>query len=84
MRHPYGPDLPPRTGNERLARVETELIQLKTDIAEVKDSLKPITEAFQQYKGFKGAVYLFMLIVAAALGIGIKEVVSWIGWVFHG
>ncbi|MBV9051209.1 MAG: hypothetical protein JO196_02320 [Hyphomicrobiales bacterium] len=47
-------------------------------MAFIKGELKPITEAFQQAKGFKGAVYLFAVLLLVAIGAGFKDVVGWV------
>jgi hypothetical protein len=63
---------------ERLARLETQVQGIVADMAFIKSELKPITEAFQQAKGFKGAVYLFGILILIAIGAGFKEVAGWI------
>jgi hypothetical protein len=63
---------------ERLVRLETQVQGIVADMAFIKGELKPITEAFQQAKGFKGAVYLFGIIMLLAIGAGFKEVGGWV------
>ncbi len=66
------------TQGERLARVEIQVQGLVADMAFLKGELRPITEAFQQAKGFKGAVYLFGILMLVAIGAGFKDVAGWI------
>jgi hypothetical protein len=63
---------------ERLVRLETQVQAIVSDVAFIKSELKPITEALQQAKGFKGAVYLFGILILLAIGAGFKEVASWV------
>jgi len=63
---------------ERLVRLETQVQAIVSDVAFIRGELKPITEAFQQAKGFKGAVHLFGILVLLAIGAGFKEVASWV------
>ncbi|MBV9138201.1 MAG: hypothetical protein JO357_14180 [Hyphomicrobiales bacterium] len=63
---------------ERLVRLETQVQAIVTDMAFIKGELRPITEAFQQAKGFKGAVYLFAVLILVAIGAGFKDVVGWV------
>ena len=63
---------------ERLVRLETQMQGIVTDMAFIKGELKPITEAFQQAKGFKGAVYLFGILILVAIGAGFKDAAGWI------
>ena len=67
---------------ERLVRLETQVETILADMAFIKGELRPITEAFQQAKGFKGAVYLFGMLMLLAIGAGFKEVAGWIEAVF--
>ena len=64
---------------ERLARLEIQVQGLVADMAFLRGELKPVTEAFQQAKGFKGAVYLFGILILVAIGAGFKDVAGWIG-----
>jgi len=63
---------------ERLARLEIKVEGLVADMAFLRGELKPITEAFQQAKGFKGAVYLFGILILVAIGAGFKDVAGWL------
>ncbi len=63
---------------ERLVRLETQVQGIVTDMAFIKAELKPITDAFQQAKGFKGAVYLFAILLLVAIGAGFKDVIGWV------
>jgi hypothetical protein len=63
---------------ERLVRLETQVQGIVSDVAFIKMELKSITEALQQAKGFKGAVYLFGILMLVAIGAGFKEVVAWV------
>ncbi|MBV8962293.1 MAG: hypothetical protein JOY67_09235 [Hyphomicrobiales bacterium] len=63
---------------ERLVRLETQVQGIVTDMAFIKGELRPITEAFQQAKGFKGAVYLVAILILVAIGAGFKDVVGWV------
>jgi hypothetical protein len=63
---------------ERLARLEIQVQGIVADMAFLKGELRPITEAFQQAKGFKGAVYLFGILVLVAIGAGFKDAAGWI------
>ena len=64
---------------ERLARLEIQVQGLASDMAFIKGELRPIAEAFQQAKGFKGAIYLFGILILVAIGAGFKDVAGWIG-----
>ena len=66
---------------ERLARLEIQVQGLASDMAFIKGELRPIAEAFQQAKGFKGAVYLFGILILVAIGAGFKDVAGWIAGV---
>ena len=66
---------------ERLARLEIQVQGLASDMAFIKGELRPIAEAFQQAKGFKGAIYLFGILILVAIGAGFKDVAGWIAGV---
>jgi hypothetical protein len=66
---------------ERLARLEIQVQGLASDMAFIKGELRPIAEAFQQAKGFKGAVYLFGILILVAIGAGFKDIAGWIAGV---
>jgi hypothetical protein len=66
---------------ERLARLEIQVQGLASDMAFIKGELRPIAEAFQQAKGFKGAVYLLGILILVAIGAGFKDVAGWIAGV---
>ena len=66
---------------ERLARLEIQVQGLASDMAFIKGELRPIAEAFQQAKGFKGAIYLFGILILVAIGAGFKDIAGWIAGV---
>jgi hypothetical protein len=52
--------------------------ETKEDIQEIKNTIKPLGDAFQRAKGFQGAVYVFVTLVLLGLGAGAKSLVEWL------
>jgi hypothetical protein len=69
--HPYPP-------GERIARLETQVTQITTDIADIKSDLRLVRNALEQAKGFKGALYVAGVVFLLAIGAGLKEASAWL------
>jgi len=63
---------------KRIARLEAQMQSISDDVAEIKREQRLLVEAFQQTKGFKGAVYVFGALFLLAVGASFKEVAGWI------